>query len=44
MFNLLRCLLLAARSLSNTQRELALENLALRHQGNRGFLVLLSED
>ena len=32
MLNLLWCLLLAARSLLNTQRELALENLALRHQ------------
>jgi hypothetical protein len=32
MLNLLWCLLLAARSLLVTQRELALENLALRHQ------------
>jgi hypothetical protein len=32
MLNLLWCLLLAARSLLNTQRERALENLALRHQ------------
>jgi hypothetical protein len=32
MLNLLWCLLLAARSLLNTQRDLALENLALRHQ------------
>jgi hypothetical protein len=32
MLSLLWCLLLAARSLFVTQRELALENLALRHQ------------
>jgi len=32
MLNVLWCLLSAARSLLKTQRELALENLALRHQ------------
>ena len=32
MLNLLWCLLLATRSLLNTQRKLALENLALSHQ------------
>jgi hypothetical protein len=32
MLNVLWCLLAAARSLLKTQRELALENLALRHQ------------
>ena len=32
MLNLLWCFLLAARSFLNTQRDLALENLALRHE------------
>jgi len=32
MLNVLWCLLAAARSLWQTQRELVLENLALRHQ------------
>ena len=32
MLNLLRCLLGAARSFFRTQRDLAIENLALRHQ------------